>query len=167
MGPFWAFFGRFLAVLALYTPVTHPKRFPKVMPCKLHPLGPPCSRLSTSAFRLRAFLGHFWPVLGLKTPWWTLPGQKWAVSWAGCLKNRKRGHVFHLGPPTLSGFHPSDGPQVTPRPPNRCALLSFGRPSSQAPPGGPKMDPKWVKKCQKMTFPKSDPLCFGVLKQVV
>ena len=52
--------------------------------------------------------------------------QERAVSWATWLKIRFGGHLVHPQPPTFYGFHPSESPKGTPRPPYQWSLGTAG-----------------------------------------
>ena len=67
-----------------------------------------------------------------------------AVSWATWLKIRFRGHLVHPQAPTFCGFHPSESPKRTPRPPYQWSLCVAGgqhsprrRGPTVGPPGSP------------------------------
>ena len=92
----------------------------------------------------------------------TATNQEQAISLATWLKTRFRGHLVHPQPPTFCGFHPSELPKWTPRPPYP-GPLGCGKLQAQAQTG------KWVNMVQwgrKMTFLKNDPRPCVILKQV-
>ena len=65
----------------------------------------------------------------------TATNQEQAISLATWLKMRFRGHLVHPQPPTFCGFHPSELPKRTPRPPY-VAPAGGGKLQAQAQTGG-------------------------------
>ena len=88
-----------------------------------------------------------------------------AVSWATWLKIGFRGHLFHPLPPTFCGFHPSESPNKTPRPPYQWSLGGAGGqpgPRTAGANGGSTRVPR----AKKMIFSKLVPRPLGMLKHV-
>ena len=56
--------------------------------------------------------------------------QERAVYWATWLKNEFRGHLVHPQSPTFYGFHPSESPNETRRPPYQWSLGAARGPAS-------------------------------------
>ena len=91
--------------------------------------------------------------------------QERAVSWATWLKIRFRGHLVHPQPPTFCGFHPSEWPNETPRPPYQWSLGGAGGqpgPRTIGANGGSTRVPG----AKKIISSKGVPRPFGMLKQV-
>ena len=65
----------------------------------------------------------------------TATNQEQAISLATWSKTRFRGHLLHPQPPTFCGFHPSELPKRTPRPPY-IAPAGCGKLQAQAQIGG-------------------------------
>jgi hypothetical protein len=65
----------------------------------------------------------------------TATNQEQAISLATWSKTRFRGHLVHPQPPTFCGFHPSELPKRTPRPPY-IAPAGCGKLQAQAQTGG-------------------------------
>ena len=91
--------------------------------------------------------------------------QERAVSWATWHKIQFRGHLVHPQPPTFCGFHPSESPNETPRPPYQWSLGGAGgqpNPRTAGANGGSTRVPG----AKKMIFSKVVPRPLGMLKQV-
>ena len=89
-----------------------------------------------------------------------------AVPWATWLKTEFQGHLVHPQPPTFCGFHPSESPNETPRPPYQCSLGGAGGqlgPRTVGANGGSTKVPG----AKKIIFSKVVPRPLGMLKQVV
>ena len=99
----------------------------------------------------------------LQMPTTTNQGQ--AISLATWLKMRFRGHLLHPQPPTFCGFHPSELPKRTPRPPY-LGPLGCGKLQAQAPTGGCPNGSTGSSRGKKMTFLKNDPRPCATLKEV-
>ena len=88
-----------------------------------------------------------------------------AVSWATWLKTEFRGHLVHPQPGTFCGFHPSESPNETPRPPYQWPLGAAGGqpgPRTARATGGS----TGVPGAKKISFSKVVPRPLGMLKQV-
>ena len=94
------------------------------------------------------------------------PGnQARAVSWATWLKIRFRGHLVHPQPPTFCGFHLSESPNETPRPPYQWSLGAAGGqpgPRTVGANGGSTRVPG----AKNMIFSKVVPKPLGMVKHV-
>ena len=88
-----------------------------------------------------------------------------AVSWATWLKTEFRGHLLHPQPPTFCGFHPSESPERTPRPPYQWSLGAAGGPASPRTVGANSGSTR-VARAKKIIFSKVVPRPLGMLKQV-
>ena len=88
-----------------------------------------------------------------------------AVSWATWLKIRFRGHLVHMQPPTFCGFHPSESPNETPRPPNQWSLCGAGGQHSPRTVGANNGSTR-ITGAKKIIFSKFVPRPLGMLKQV-
>ena len=88
-----------------------------------------------------------------------------AVSWATWLKIRFRGHLVHSQPPTFCGFHPSESPKRTPRPPYHWSLGAAGGQPSPRIVGANGWSTR-VPRAKKIIFSKVVPGPLGKLKQV-
>ena len=87
-----------------------------------------------------------------------------AVSWATWLKTEFRGHLVHPQPPTFCGFHASESPNETPRPPCQWSLGGAGgQPSPRA--AGANGGSTRVPGAKKIIFSKVVPRPLGMLKQ--
>ena len=95
----------------------------------------------------------------------TATNQEQAISLATWLKMRFRGHLLHPQPPTFCGFHPSELPKRTPRPPY-LGPLGCGKLQAQAQTGGCPNGSTGSSRGKKMTFLKNDPRPCATLKQV-
>ena len=87
------------------------------------------------------------------------------VSWATWLKIRFRGHLVHSQPPTFCGFHPSEWPNETRRPPYQWSLGGAGGqpgPRTAGANGGSTRVPG----AKKIIFSKVVPGPLGMLKHV-
>ena len=91
----------------------------------------------------------------------TATNQEQAISLATWLKTRFRGHLVHPQPPTFCGFHPSELPERTPRPPY-LGPVGCGKLQAQAQTG----QQGGSNRGRKMTFLKNDPRPCVLLKQV-
>ena len=69
---------------------------------------------------------------------------------------RFRGHLLHPQPPTFCGFHPSELPKRTPRPPY-LGPLGCGKLQAHAQTGGCPNGSTGSSRGKKMTFLKNDP----------
>ena len=87
------------------------------------------------------------------------------VSWATWLKIQFRGHLVHPQPPTFCGFHPSESPSETCRPPYQWSLGAARGPASPRTVGGNGGSTR-VPRAKKMIFSKIVPRPLGMLKQV-
>ena len=99
----------------------------------------------------------------------TATNQEQAISLATWLKTRFGGHLVHPQPPTFCGFHASQLPKWTPRPPYLGPLLKplgCGKLQAQAQTGGCPNGSIWSNRGKKMTFLKNDPRPCVMLKQV-
>ena len=93
----------------------------------------------------------------------TATNQEHAISLATWLKMRFRGHFIHPQSPTFCGFHPSELPKRTPRPPY---LSPVGCGKLQAQTGGCPNGSTGSNRGKKLTFLKNDPRPCVMLKQV-
>ena len=91
--------------------------------------------------------------------------QERAVSLATWLKNEFRGHLVHPQPPTFYGFHPSESPNETHRPPYQWSLGAPGGPVSPCTVGANGGSTR-VPGAEKMIFSEVVPRPLGMLKQV-
>ena len=91
--------------------------------------------------------------------------QERAVSWATWLKNEFRGHLAHTQPPTFYGFHASESPNETRRPPYQWSLGAAGGPASPRTVGANGGSTR-VPRAKKMIFSKGVPGPLGMLKKV-
>ena len=91
--------------------------------------------------------------------------QERAVSWATWLKNEFRGPLVHPQPPTFYGFHPSESPNETHRPPYQWSLGAAGGPVSPCTVGANGGSTR-VPGAKKMIFSKVVPRPLGMLEQV-
>ena len=95
----------------------------------------------------------------------TATNQEQAISLATWLKTRFRRHLVHPQPPTFYGFHPSELPKRTPRPPY-LGPLGCGKLQAQAQTGGCPNGSTGSNRGKKMIFLKNDPRPCVTLKQV-
>ena len=91
--------------------------------------------------------------------------QERAASWATWLKNEFRGHLVHPQSPTFYGFHPSESPNETRRPPYQWSLGAAGGPASPRTVGANGGSTR-VPRAKKNHFSKVVPRPLGMLKQV-
>ena len=96
-----------------------------------------------------------------------LTNQEQAISLATWLKARFRGHVIHPKSPTFCGFHPSELPERTPRPPY-LGPVGCGKLQAQTKIGGCPNGSTGFNRGKKLTFlkKKNDPRPCVMLKQV-
>ena len=87
------------------------------------------------------------------------------VSWATWLKIQFRGHLVHPQTPTFYGFHPSEWPNETRRPPYHWSLGAAGGPASPRTVGANAGSTR-VPRGKKIIFSKVVPRPLGMLKQV-
>ena len=90
--------------------------------------------------------------------------QERAVSWATWLKNEFRGHLAHPQPPTFYGFHASESPNETRRPPYQWSLAAAGGPASPRTVGANGGSTR-VPRAKKIIFSKVVPRPLGMLKK--
>ena len=95
----------------------------------------------------------------------TATNQEQAISLATWLKTRFRGHLIHPQSPTFCGFHPSELPKRTPRPPY-LGPLDCGKLQAQTEIGGCPNGSTGSNRGRKLTFLKNDPRPCVMLKQV-
>ena len=90
----------------------------------------------------------------------TATNQEKAISLATWLKMRFRGHRLHTQSPTFCGFHPSELPKRTPRPPHLgpvgCAKQVGAQMGHHGPIGA-----------KNRLFSKNDPSLCVILRQVI
>ena len=91
--------------------------------------------------------------------------QERAASWATWLKNEFRGHLVHPQSPTFYGFHPSESPNETRRPPYQWSLGAAGGPASPHTVGANGGSTR-VPRAKKIILSKVVPRPIGMLKQV-
>ena len=94
----------------------------------------------------------------------TTTNQEQAISLTW-LKTRFRGHLVHPQPPSFCGFHPSQLPKRTPRPPT-LGPLGCGKLQAQAQTGGCPNGSIGSNRGKKKTFLKNDPRPCVTLKQL-
>ena len=96
----------------------------------------------------------------------TATNQEQAISLATWLKTRFRGHLIHPQSPTFCGFHPSELPKRTLRPPY-LDPVGCGKVQAQAQTGGCPNGSSESNRGRKLTFLKNyDPRPCVMLKQV-
>ena len=91
--------------------------------------------------------------------------QKQAISLATWLKPRIRGLLIHPQSPTFCGFHPSELPKQTPRPPY-LGPVGRGKLQAQTETGWCPNGSTGSSRGRKLTFLKNDPRPCVMLKQV-
>ena len=95
----------------------------------------------------------------------TATNQDQAISLATWLKTPFRGHLIHPQSPTFCGFHPSELPKRTPRPPY-LGPVGSGKRQAQTQTSGGQDGSLGSNRGRKLTFLKNDPRPCVMLKEV-